>query len=342
VRAIADVNQTGGLLMHRPWLGNARRALVPTFAALLAPLAILALPACSRDAVMAPRALAQPISRGVVTSHVVIVSIDGLRVDAVAQAVTPTLWRLAHEGSYTLSARTIMPSITLPSHTSMLTGVTPEVHGVTWNTDERADHSTVAVPTVFGVAHARGLRTAAFFSKTKFHHLEVPGTLDHWRSPADGAASFSAKRTIGDVARYLGTDKPNLLFVHVGEPDYAGHRSGWMSPAYLRAVRAADDAVARLIVLLDDALGAGEYTLLVTADHGGHARTHGSRDVRDVLIPWLAWGEGVRPGTHLGHAIRTMDTAATALWLLGVAVPEGWSGIAVAGAFAPRRVVEAY
>jgi hypothetical protein len=60
------------------------------------------------------------------------------------------------------------------------------------------------------------------------------------------------------------------------------------------------------------------------------------------MIPWLAWGEGVQPGTQLGHAIRTMDTAATALWLLGVAVPEGWSGIAVAGAFGPRRVAEAY
>ena len=68
-----------------------------------------------------------------VSRNVVVVSIDGLRPDAIAAYRAPTLQRLMREGSYSLSARTIDPSTTLPSHTSMLTGQPPERHGVRWN-----------------------------------------------------------------------------------------------------------------------------------------------------------------------------------------------------------------
>src|SRR5689334_12837495 len=60
--------------------------------------------------------------RGRVSDHVVVVSIDGLRPDAIARFKAPTLTRLMHEGRYSLSAQTISLSLTLPSHTSMLTG----------------------------------------------------------------------------------------------------------------------------------------------------------------------------------------------------------------------------
>src|SRR5687767_5567424 len=60
-----------------------------------------------------------------VSRNVVVVSVDGLRPDAIAKYSAPTLQRLMREGSYTLAARTIDPSTTLPSHTSMLTGQPP-------------------------------------------------------------------------------------------------------------------------------------------------------------------------------------------------------------------------
>ena len=66
----------------------------------------------------------------------------------------------------------------------------------------------------------------------------------------------------------------------------------------------------------DRAFGRDGYTVIITADHGGHGRDHGSSDPRDVLIPWIAWGKGVVPGETLPDGIRTLDTAATALALL--------------------------
>jgi len=272
-------------------------------------------------------------TRGAVTDHVVIVSIDGLRPDAIERFGAKQLQRLMREGAYSLEAQTIFPSKTLPSHTSMLTGVPPEKHGVTWNSDETEEHGTVEVTTVFEAAKQAGLHTAAFFSKSKFHHLQKPGTLDYTQAP-DGLGHMLATETAEDVVRYLRFERPNLLFVHIGEPDYAGHTTGWMGPVYGWAVRRADAAVGELVKAADRAFGRGNYTLLVTADHGGHGRNHGSADPRDMTIPWIAWGKGVRAG-RLPAGIRTMDTAATALWLLGVPVPAGWTGTPVTAAFDP-------
>ena len=267
------------------------------------------------------------------TEHVVVVSIDGLRPDAIAAMHAPTLQRLVAEGASSLQASTILPSKTLPSHTSMVTGVLPARHGITWNTDETATMGVVRVPTMFSLAHAQGRTTAAVFAKSKFHHLEVPGSLDYVHSPAGDSESWTVDETVPAVEGHLATSRPNQLFVHVAEPDYAGHASGWMGARYAAAVARADSALARVVAAADGAFGGGEYTLMVTADHGGHAHGHGSASVADVTIPWLVWGEGTRAATRLPVRVRTMDTAATALWLLGVAVPEDWDGMPVSEAF---------
>jgi predicted AlkP superfamily pyrophosphatase or phosphodiesterase len=276
-----------------------------------------------------------------VSEHVVVVSIDGLRADAIRKFRAPTLLRLMREGAYSLTAQTILPSKTLPSHTSMLTGVDVDGHGISWNTEEMDEHGHVNVPTVFGLARDAGYRTAAFFSKTKFHHLEAPATLDYVKSPSGGMLTgrYTWQRTVQYVEDYLESDaeSPNLLFVHIGEPDYAGHIYGWMSPVYHQAVLEADKAVAEIVDEANDRFGAGNYTLIVTADHGGHGRDHGSSDPRDTTIPWIVWGKGVQPSAAL-PAIRTMDTAATALWLLGVGFPEQWVGAPVTAAFTPAAL----
>jgi len=278
--------------------------------------------------------------RGRVTDHVVVISIDGLRPDAIDTYGARTLQRLMREGTFTLKAQTIPLSKTLPSHTSMLTGVEPDAHGITWNSDETDSHGHVDVPTVFGLAKAQGFTTAAIFSKTKFHHLEAPNTIDYVRSPKGGVFDYrwDATRTVDEVEKYLERGGlPNVMFVHIGEPDYAGHLIGWMTPAYGNAVRQADAAVAEVLDEAEDRFGKGNFTVIVTADHGGHGRNHGSTDPRDTTIPWLAWGKGVQAGVALPTTVRTMDTAATALWLLGVDAPEAWVGRPIAQAFQDGR-----
>ncbi|MEX1182395.1 MAG: ectonucleotide pyrophosphatase/phosphodiesterase [Gemmatimonadota bacterium] len=272
---------------------------------------------------------------GAVTPHVVVISIDGLRPDAIADYDARVLQRLMAEGSYSLSARTITPSRTLPSHTSMLTGVPPAVHGITWNTDRTGETGAVEVQTVFEAVKIAGFSTAAFFSKSKLKHLNKPGTLDHAQAPT-GLSVFSAAETVEQAARYIRYRRPNLVFVHLAEPDAAGHSIGWMSFAYGWAVRRADGAVGEILEAADDAYGEGNYSVIVTSDHGGHGRSHGDDSDADMQIPWIAWGAGVLASGQLDGLVRTVDTAATVLWLLGVRSGADLHGRPVVSAYTPE------
>lgn len=265
--------------------------------------------------------------------HVVLVSIDGLRPDAIETFQLPTLQRLVRSGAYTLSAATVLPSRTLPSHVSMLTGVLPGEHRILWNRAAFVPRDRVRSPTIFEIARASGLRTAAFFSKAKFGVLQREGTLDYSQAPGGWFGRWPSDRTASDVATYLATARPHLLFVHLPDPDSTGHREGWMTQEYAQAALFADTALARIIAAASRAYGDGNFTLIVTADHGGHGKDHGSTDPFDVDIPWIAWGRGVRPGVLAGVQVRTVDSAATVLWLLGVETPPGWSGRPVAEGF---------
>ncbi len=308
------------------------RHLVSVYAALA--VAAAAASGCSAQYIRsAPVVSPRPVPSDSVTRNVVIVSVDGLRPDAITTYGASTLQRLMREGSYTLSATTIHPSKTLPSHTSMLTGQPPEQHGVLWNNVATAEADSIDLPNVFGLARAHGYSTAAFFSKAKFQPLQVEGTLDYSQAPGGWFGRWSSKRTVSDVAKYLEAARPNVLFVHLTDPDAAGHRAGWMTPEYGRAVVEADHAVNRLISVAERVYGSGNFSLIVTADHGGHGTNHGSDDPRDVTIPWIAWGKGVKPGVLMQGTVRTMDTAATVLWLLAVSEPSNWAG---------QPVLEAY
>ena len=267
------------------------------------------------------------------TQHVILVSVDGLRPDAIRRFGAVNLQRLMGQGSYTLAATTILPSKTLPSHTSMLTGEPPERHQVFWNTVATQKRDEIELPNIFSAARSQGYETAAFFSKSKFNALQRDGTLDYSQAPGGWFGRWSGSRTVKDVEKYLATARPNLLFVHLSDPDAAGHRSGWMSSEYARGVRAADAAVGRLLSAAESAYGAGNYSIIVTADHGGHGMDHGSDRIEDVTIPWIAWGRGVKAGALDSTLVRTMDTASTVLWLLGVEEPADWAGSPVTGAF---------
>lgn len=275
---------------------------------------------------------------GGVARHVIVISIDGLRADAIEAAGARNLQRMMREGAYSLQARTIMPSRTLPSHTSMLTGVQPAVHGITWNDEQVDAQGRVRVATIFDMADSAHLHTAAFFAKAKFRHLIHSDAPDEVEAPR-GTEVVLAPRITQDVVQYLQFRRPELLFIHLPDPDIAGHSAGWMSLPYRWAVRRADAAVEQIRRAAVKAYGT-DFVMIITADHGGHGRDHGTDRPEDVTIPWIAWGAGVRSGA-IQAPIRTFDTAATALWVIGVPVPTRWEGRPVSTAFQPASIAAA-
>jgi predicted AlkP superfamily pyrophosphatase or phosphodiesterase len=109
--------------------------------------------------------------------HVVLVSIDGFAAYHLLneELELPNIRRLIRDGAWAASSETVFPSVTHPSHTTMLTGVEPRLHGVLSNgltnrETRESFHPTnkprteiVKVPTLFDAAKKKGLATASFF-----------------------------------------------------------------------------------------------------------------------------------------------------------------------------------
>ncbi len=255
--------------------------------------------------------------------RVVILSVDGLRADALAQADAPNILGLARRGAFTWKAQTVNPSKTLPAHVSMVTSLLPAAHGISWD-EYKADRGNCAVSTIFSVAKGAGLRTVLVAGKEKFRHLYVEGTLDSFVLTGRGDADVANEAIVQVQAGF------DLMLVHFPDVDIVGHAQGWMSAPYLQQVTAADEAVGRLLGVLPP-----ETTIIVTSDHGGKATVHGSTIPEDMTIPWIVAGPRIRvPGRELTRPVRTVDTAATVLDVLGLPALEKASGVVVSEAFA--------
>jgi len=250
---------------------------------------------------------------------VLLISIDGLRSDAIEAARATNLLALACRGARSSQARTVDPTLTLPSHASMISGHAPEAHGLLWN-GWQPGH--IQVPTVFGVAHAAGLRTVMVVGKDKLEQLVVPGSLDRYVFAPGGDADVVAN-ALAEIQQGF-----DLMLVHLPSVDATGHSQSWMSSDYLAQVRAADDGVAQLLSAVPS-----HTTVIVTADHGGSGTIHWSGQPEDSLIPWIAAGPRIRRGHVVVSPVVTTDTAATIAMLLGISLSDGSIGRPVAEAF---------
>ncbi len=247
---------------------------------------------------------------------VVLVSIDGLASRVLARVDTPTLDRLAREGRAAREARAGVPSHTLASHASMLSGLPPERHGITWNRYQ--PWTPVELTTLFTVCAREKLRCGLFAGKHKLAHFAEgePGVERY-------AYGGDAEEVLSAALDYL-ADSPDFAFVHLAEVDTAGHAEGWDSPAQRRALGAIDARLGDFLARAQEVV-TRPLAVIVTSDHGGHGRTHGSGSPDDVDVPWIAWGDGVPPDAELSEVLLH-DTAPTVLGLLGVPPPADWEG----------------
>ena len=290
--------------------------------------------------VLATPTIAQPTATVIPTAtprvlpeRVLIITVDGLRPDAINQFDMPNVYTLMQQSMFALDAHTTLPSATLPSHASMLTGMCPEKHGVNWN-DYIPANGFANGPSIFELAHNAGLRTVMVVGKEKLRQLTQPEYTDEFHYVND------RDRIVAERALPLMSTDFDLMFVHLPLVDLLGHAYGWMSPDYMTGVYRADEAIGMLLTALDEA-GIRQGTLiLITSDHGGHETSHGSSLLEDVSIPWILTGSSQNSGA-IPRKLSTVDTAATIAYALDLSIPENWDGIPVYEAFgepAPIRL----
>lgn len=318
---------TAGMLFLLACGGSLASLPTPTSAPPLEPSLTASFTAPPATETALPTATATPAPRA---ARVLIVSFDGLRPDAIAAANMVNVLSLMQSGAYTLNARTIMPSTTLPAHSSMLVGTCPAKHIVRWN--EYVPQNGFAIgKDIFDLAHAAGLRTAMVVGKEKLRQVTEPGSTDFFQFVDDTDKIVDPYRieqlAIQQIAGGVG-----LMFVHFPNGDLAGHEFGWMSRTQLETYAFDDESLGYILETLKNRDLYADTMVIVTSDHGGHDTTHGFDVFEDMTIPWIVSGPGILP-MQLTTQVHTMDTAATAAFALGLQLPPEWDGRPVYEAF---------
>ncbi|MBQ7336353.1 MAG: alkaline phosphatase family protein [Clostridia bacterium] len=254
-------------------------------------------------------------------NKVILISIDGMRPDGFLRCGNPFAEELMKKASYTLDAQTVFPSVTLPCHMSMFHSVPPERHGVTTNVYMPPVHP------VNGLAEQvknAGKTSAIFYGWEPIRNLSQPSSMRF----AQYMHSYAEEETdaILTDAAVTCAEKyaPDFVFLYMVETDEkGGHDNGWMSDEYLRRISLALDNVKRVYERCGK-----DYQIIVTADHGGHERSHGTRMPEDMTIPMFFLGKTFEGGRVL-QEVSILDIAPTAAALLGIPRAPEWEGKAL-------------
>jgi arylsulfatase A-like enzyme len=209
--------------------------------------------------------------------RILVVSIDALHPAALSARSSPTLQGLMRAGHFTLEGRSVDPPQTLIAHTAMVTGLPPDRNGKRDN-DWKPGAPQVGMSTLFDDARQAGFRTAYYFSKAKLGYLVSPAVDESGLEPIDG---------IERVRAFFRGEGKRLALLHVSGLEWAGSDSGWLSQDYLDELRSIDAALAPLFAELQRQ---GSYAIVVTSDHGGHDKSHGTQHPDDYKLPLIMSG----------------------------------------------------
>ncbi|MDQ6647357.1 MAG: ectonucleotide pyrophosphatase/phosphodiesterase [Pseudomonadota bacterium] len=244
------------------------------------------------------------------TRTLLLISIDGLRpADVIAARQRglklPNLQAFLHDGSYARDVRGVMPTLTYPSHTTLLTGVTPAVHGIEsnltfdpLNTNQYGWDwyaSDIQVPTLWDAARAAGMstanvhwpvsvgapvdwnlpqiwRTGALDDRKLLAALATPGLLPSLESSLGPYADGIDESLAGDrnrarfMVRLLQTHRPQFMTAYFASLDHQEHASGPGTPAANQVLEGIDVLVGEVVAAARKVHPDG--VVAIVSDHG--------------------------------------------------------------------------
>jgi predicted AlkP superfamily pyrophosphatase or phosphodiesterase len=241
----------------------------------------------------------------------VMISIDGLRPDYVTAAdahgaKVPNLRRFLKEGAFADGVVGVVPTVTYPSHTTLVTGVWPAKHGILSNTtfDPLQKNyqgwywyaEDIHVPTLWEAAAQAGRTTASVqWPVTVGAHItwNIP---EFWRANTEDDAKLlravatpglltSAAASIGDYR--FGTDAtvqadevrtryaqwilenrhPGFLLLHLIALDHIEHETGPFSPESIAVLESLDALIGKVRETAEH-FAPGRAFVAVVSDHG--------------------------------------------------------------------------
>ncbi|MFJ3669404.1 HAD-IA family hydrolase [Streptomyces sp. NPDC090106] len=279
--------------------------------------------------------------------RVLVVGVDGVRLDILRRLPTPHLDALAADGFLTpVEVDEETPTMSGPCWATIVTGVRVTKHGV-WSNTFSGNRLDVFPDFATRLAEKDGRRTYVAAGWQPLMQARGGGPL--FRAPARSTYIAPAADTpeawedcdeniVRDAERVLVEDDVEAAFVYLGAPDETAHYRG-CGAEYETSVRAADARLGRLLAALRSrpSYAVEEWTVLVVTDHG-HADGggHGGRTPEEATAWLAACGPGIAAPPP---RVRHVDVAAQAFAAAGRHIDRHWTLDGRPFAAAPHAVL---
>ncbi len=274
------------------------------------------------------------------SKHVVLIGLDAMSARGVQRAQTPNFNEMIENGAVSVQARCVRPSNSSPNWMSMVTGTIPLMHGILDNgvnpsnsqVTPAVENSQGMFPTIFEVVKTQRPDAKVYMycewgGQTRMYDVSQVDKLVG-RVPGHEAMAQATEDFI--------KDKPEFLFVSIGEPDHVGHEAGHESTTYLENISKYDALIGEFVRKVEEAGMLDETVIIITADHGGLGFAHGGDSAAEREIPIILYGGSVTKGKVMERTNLICDIAATVAGLLGVELPQEAVGKFITEAFEPK------
>ncbi len=264
---------------------------------------------------------------------VLLVGLDGVRVDILKSAATPVIDSLAAAGFFSDEAKTRVRTVSGPGWSSMVIGARTAKHLVDGNDFAGNDYAHYPDFLTRIERERPGLNTFAVLDWPPLGTTDSGGPLIsdeidvkiNFDGEADGYR-YADSLSVDAAVKQLRDTDVDAAFVYLGDIDVVAHSTDSHSPEYVASIERADAQVGQLLAALRErpAFDSEDWLVLMSTDHGRNdAGGHGGRSPSETTIFYLAAGPSVEPGrTECPPEI--VDVAVTALAHLGLGPDPAW------------------
>ncbi len=273
--------------------------------------------------------------------HVVLIGLDAMSAYGFQRAHTPNFNYMLENGAVSIHARCVRSTSSSHNWMSMVSGATPELHGVTsngWEPDNIVIPSCVAndkgnFPTIFEVVKRQrpDAKVYMYYEWTEQDRMYDISLVDRAVTGLENGTAI-----ITEAFDAFFEDKPEFLFISINETDEVGHDSGHESEVYFETITKYDAMIGDFARKLEAEGLLDDTVIIVTSDHGGLEFSHGGDSLAELEIPILLYGGDVTKGKVIEHTNLITDIAATVAGLLDVELPREAVGKFIYEAFEPK------
>lgn len=266
--------------------------------------------------------------------HVVLIGSDGFSAEVVAKnpGKFPNLERMMRDGSYTLEARSVLPSSSAINWATLLMGAGSEMHGFTEWGSKTPEVEPIYVnqwglfPGIFGEVRQQMPEavTGVVYSWDGIGYLFEKEAVDFVRATQDN--DEEATRIF---CEFLQEQQPTCSFLYLSQPDVAGHNIGWMTPEYVAACQKIDSLVGVVYDCIQQHMDPKSTAVIFTSDHGGKGTGHGGKSMVEMETPYIVVGRDIPADHRIERIVMRYDNAPTMADLLQLKAPEQWYGKSV-------------